>query len=260
VRAGINIGSVEVTADDVFGTEVALASRVVGAIAGAEIWLSNRAKEDVDRAGTHREKGWQWQPHRVNLKGIGDERLWSLVVSGDGQPLTGKHSLSAEQSALRISTGETGPYFHTKGRSLRSTTRTLNLRIDNNNKTDQVTGIKITILSIEPQSEYVGPWILAESLTLAAGDHCFIPLVSYHEADTATGYSTSRYERSATFVEILLTHTQPKPPRDVPQFVTVRATGIGSAPCDYRCKIWVDRPDGRLRIAAADADTVDDCY
>jgi class 3 adenylate cyclase len=37
VRAGIHIGPVEVTVDDVFGAEVALASRVVAAIAGAEI-------------------------------------------------------------------------------------------------------------------------------------------------------------------------------------------------------------------------------
>jgi class 3 adenylate cyclase len=80
MRAGINIGSVEVTADDVFGTEVTLASRVVGAIRGAEIWLSNRAKEDIDRAGTHRERGLQWQVHDgLELKGIGIQRLWSLA-------------------------------------------------------------------------------------------------------------------------------------------------------------------------------------
>jgi hypothetical protein len=129
--------------------------------------------------------------------------------------------------------------------------RTLNLRLDNTNQRDAVIGIKLTILSIEPQSEYVGPWLLANNLTLAAGDHCFIPLVTYQEAGTVTRYSTSPYERSATFFEILSTGTQPKPARDVPQFIVVRATGIGSAPFDYRCKIWVDRPDGRLRIADA---------
>ena len=74
VRAGIHIGSVEVADGDVYGTEVALASRVVSAIAGAEIWLSDRAKEDVERAGGHR--GLQWHPHdAVELKGIGAERL-----------------------------------------------------------------------------------------------------------------------------------------------------------------------------------------
>ena len=61
VRAGIHIGSVDVVADDVFGTEVALARRVVDTIEGAEIWLSNRAKEDLDRAGAHRQRGLRWQ-------------------------------------------------------------------------------------------------------------------------------------------------------------------------------------------------------
>jgi len=76
VRAGIHIGPVEVTADDIFGAEVALASRVVGAVADAEIWLSSRARQDVDRAGVREER---WQPHDVNLKGIGYVQLWSLA-------------------------------------------------------------------------------------------------------------------------------------------------------------------------------------
>ncbi len=64
-----------------------MASRVVGSIAGAEIWLSNRAKEDVDRAGTYRDKGWQWHPYDVTLRGIGAARLWSFAVepAGEGQ-------------------------------------------------------------------------------------------------------------------------------------------------------------------------------
>jgi class 3 adenylate cyclase len=254
VRAGIHIGSLEVTEEDIFGTEVAVASRVVSAIAGAEIWLSSRAKDDIDRAGTHREEGWEWRPHDVNLKGIGNARLWSLIVEPTrGSTRTSKRVPSVERgSALKISAGEAGPYLQTRGRGLRSTIRTLNLRLDNNSQNDAVTGIKIIILSIEPQQEYTGPWILVENLSLAAGDHCFIPLVCYQEAANESGYSTNRYERSATFLEILSTHTQPKPSRDIPQFVTIRATGFGSAPCDYKCKIWVDRPDGRLRIADAE--------
>jgi len=252
VRAGIHIGPVEVTIDDVFGAEVALASRVAAAIAGAEIWLSSRAKEDVDRAGVFQKA--QWQPHDVSLKGIGDAQLWCLEPTGAGQqPMATRLPVPARRPALKISVGETGPYFQTKVRGLYSTIRTLKLRLDNTSQKDAVTAIKVTILFIEPQSEYVGPWLLAENLTLAAGDHCFVPFVSYQEADTATGYSTTRYERSATFLEILTAGTQPKPPRDIAQFVTVRATGIGSAPCDYRCKIWVDRPDGRLRVAAAES-------
>jgi predicted ATPase/DNA-binding winged helix-turn-helix (wHTH) protein/class 3 adenylate cyclase len=80
VRAGIHIGSVDVVGEDIFGTEVDVAARVVGGIAGAEIWLSDQAKRDLERAGARRHRGLQWLPHDgVELKGIGTERLWSLV-------------------------------------------------------------------------------------------------------------------------------------------------------------------------------------
>lgn len=79
VRAGIHIGPIEVTEHDIEGAEVAIASRVVGAIAGAEIWMSSRAKDDIDRFGSYRNQGWHWQPHDVFLKGVGTTRLWSLT-------------------------------------------------------------------------------------------------------------------------------------------------------------------------------------
>jgi class 3 adenylate cyclase len=132
VRAGVHIGSVDVTEDDIFGTEVDVASRVASAIAGAEIWLSTRAKEDLDCAGTHRGNGWEWQPHDVNLKGIGDTTLWSLTTGSPGahQPPTRECSPALEAlSGLRISTGEVGRYLQTRARGLYATMRTLLLGI-----------------------------------------------------------------------------------------------------------------------------------
>src|SRR5215471_546468 len=80
VRAGIHIGSVDVVGEDIFGTEVDVAARVVGGIEGAEIWLSDQAKRDLERAGARRHGNLQWLSHDgVELKGIGTERLWSLV-------------------------------------------------------------------------------------------------------------------------------------------------------------------------------------
>src|SRR5215469_7020838 len=80
VRAGIHIGSVDVVGEDIFGTEVDVAARVVGGIEGAEIWLSDQAKRDLERAGARRHRGLQWLPHEgVELRGIGTERLWSLM-------------------------------------------------------------------------------------------------------------------------------------------------------------------------------------
>jgi class 3 adenylate cyclase len=99
IRAGIHIGPVDVSADDVDGAEVAMAARVAGSITGAEIWVSSRAKADLERSGTDREPGRCWHRHDVTLKGIGLERLWSLVAEPDGEgvPLPAETVLSAEE-------------------------------------------------------------------------------------------------------------------------------------------------------------------
>jgi len=48
--------------DDVFGGPVNLATHVVGSIKGMEIWLSHRAKEDIDRLGAAKPKRLEWVP------------------------------------------------------------------------------------------------------------------------------------------------------------------------------------------------------
>lgn len=97
VRAGIHIGPVDVGADDIDGAEVAMAARVAGSITGAEIWVSSRAKADLDLSGSH--PGRRWQPHDVTLKGIGPERLWSLArePNGEGVPLAAEAVPSVEE-------------------------------------------------------------------------------------------------------------------------------------------------------------------
>jgi class 3 adenylate cyclase len=65
---------------DVFGGTMNFASRVVGSIKGAEIWLSDRAKEDIDRLGGVQHKRLGWQRHDgVPMKGFpGVFTLWSV--------------------------------------------------------------------------------------------------------------------------------------------------------------------------------------
>lgn len=80
VRAGIHIGPLHVEESDVFGGTVNFAARVVGAVSDAEIWLSDRAKDDIDRLGAGKHKALQWerQPD-VALKGFpGKFTLWAL--------------------------------------------------------------------------------------------------------------------------------------------------------------------------------------
>lgn len=80
IRAGIHIGPMQVEEEDVFGGTVNFAARVVNAIKDAEIWLSERAKDDIDRLGAGKHKGLQWQRHEeVPMKGFpGKFSLWAL--------------------------------------------------------------------------------------------------------------------------------------------------------------------------------------
>jgi class 3 adenylate cyclase/GTPase SAR1 family protein len=80
VRAGIHIGPMHVEGDDVFGGTVNFAARVVGAIKGAEIWLSDRAMDDIKALGAKSHKSLRWSAHESHeMKGFkGTFLLWSL--------------------------------------------------------------------------------------------------------------------------------------------------------------------------------------
>lgn len=80
IRAGIHIGPLRVEEGDVFGGTVNFAARVVGSIQGAEIWLSDRAKDDIDRLGAAKHRDLSWQRHEhVPMKGFpGDFTLWAM--------------------------------------------------------------------------------------------------------------------------------------------------------------------------------------
>jgi class 3 adenylate cyclase len=80
VRAGIHVGPVRIDEDDAFGRMVNFAARVVGAIKGAEIWMSDRAYSDIiaERAAGHRHLVWNKQGG-LALKGFdGRHTLWRL--------------------------------------------------------------------------------------------------------------------------------------------------------------------------------------
>jgi class 3 adenylate cyclase len=89
LRIGIHIGLLNVKEnDDVSGKHVDFAARVVEAIEGAEIWLSEDAMKDIEdlRASRHREL--RWKDHKdIEFKGFdGKYSLWSLVNSGQTSP------------------------------------------------------------------------------------------------------------------------------------------------------------------------------
>lgn len=85
IRAGIHVGPMQVEEDDVFGGTVNFAARVIGNIKSAEIWLSDRAKDDIDRLGAKQHEALVWAEHdHVAMKGFpGEFTLWSLQNMSD---------------------------------------------------------------------------------------------------------------------------------------------------------------------------------
>lgn len=83
IRAGINVGVVQIEDDDAFGTMVNYAARVESQAKEDEIWLSERAKADVDddRSKAHEKLRWLSHPD-CELKGVpGTHVLWSVIFS-----------------------------------------------------------------------------------------------------------------------------------------------------------------------------------
>ena len=80
VRAGIHVGPVRIEEQDAFGAMVSYAARVESCAKGAEIWLSNRAKQDIDEEKAEAHRGLRWIAHAdCDLKGFpGKHHLWSL--------------------------------------------------------------------------------------------------------------------------------------------------------------------------------------
>lgn len=80
IRAGIHIGPLQVQEEDTFGGTVDFAARVVGAIKEADIWLSERAKQDIDLFAARRHCGLKWEKREnIEMKGFrGPFTLWAL--------------------------------------------------------------------------------------------------------------------------------------------------------------------------------------
>ena len=80
IRAGIHIGLMHVEATDVFGGTVNFTARVADSTRGAGVWLSCRAKEDVENVGAAKHKHLVWVKHDdVVMKGFpGKFSIWAV--------------------------------------------------------------------------------------------------------------------------------------------------------------------------------------
>jgi class 3 adenylate cyclase len=80
IRVGVHVGLVLIDGNDVYGQAVNMAARVEAKAVDGGIWVSQRAKEDIDAQKADRHAHLQWTAHQdQQLKGlIGPFTLWSL--------------------------------------------------------------------------------------------------------------------------------------------------------------------------------------
>jgi class 3 adenylate cyclase len=80
IRAGIHVGPLRIEEHDGFGLMVNYTARIVAQPDGAEIWVSDTAKNHIDDEKAHRHKKLVWiKKENKELKGFeGKHTLWSL--------------------------------------------------------------------------------------------------------------------------------------------------------------------------------------
>lgn len=103
--------------------------------------------------------------------------------------------------------------------------KTFCLKVENTNSHKPLNECKVTVLKIEPDTGYQAPWVPHPKFSLAAGEHWFVPLVTYCAPDTIVKLET----------------ISGRPILDVGREYTasIRATSPDSGFCDINCKIWV---------------------
>ncbi len=171
-------------------------------------------------------------------------------IGGAHQSL-GSVSHQLNCSMLKLTVGDSGPYVSTKGSGLYDIKRTYSLKLENIDHSRTVYGCKLHLLSIEPSEGYEGPWVLGEEVSLAAGDHKFIPLVRYGEARNPETFNCAD-----TFMEVLPGKPgSPNMDKEAVHYLHVRVTGIDAAPAEMICQIWVDSK-GRLQITEQRSQTL----
>jgi class 3 adenylate cyclase len=82
IRVGIHIGLVQIKEKDAFGNTVDFSSRIISSFEGAEVRISDRAKEDIDSLRANRHKNLKWKKlEGIEMKGFpGKQVLWALAL------------------------------------------------------------------------------------------------------------------------------------------------------------------------------------
>ena len=106
-----------------------------------------------------------------------------------------------------------------------------------------MTDAKLRIESIDPYCGSIGPWLLKDKISLAAGDYDFIPLATYNEVRNpqwAARETAFRIEANQQQIQPMLDATEKN-------ILVIRAMASGAPPEEIKCKLWVDEK-GKFQI------------
>lgn len=148
-------------------------------------------------------------------------------------------------STINISAGESGQYVRAASKMLYQVERTLYLKIKNKSKRSSLHDCRLRILKCKPEGLSGGPWQLGVLVSLAPGDHAFVPFARYGEAKDA-----QKFNCADSFLRFATENEHPTGGRDARHTAVVQATAHGSGPCVRAFRVWVDAT-GRLRIRQA---------
>lgn len=173
----------------------------------------------------------------------------AVTFSGFGSPAAGADGgerstdHTSSDSLFRLTVGEKEPYFATDGH-VYGIRRTYRLKVENSDRRTSLCSCTVSLRSVSPETDHgEGPWLLKSGFTLAAGDHTFIPLVTYGEAR-----DPAKYDCSDSFMTVGTESGRPYLDAHKPYVLTVRATSPETAFVDHSFDVWVDAT-GKLRIA-----------
>jgi hypothetical protein len=159
------------------------------------------------------------------------ERYWPAMGG------TGPRALSA----LRISFGMVEAYSSAEGSNLYQLKRAFSLKLENIGQ-KALSSCRAIIESCDVPSALTFPITLREGITLAPGDHLFIPLVRYGEA-----MQPEKHNCPDSFATLILPDEKPFISVGENALLRLKATGIDTPSHIAQCRIWISE-NGKLQI------------
>jgi hypothetical protein len=208
------------------------------------VWKAEREKvvDLENKSGPLRER--EIEAQEAHTEALRQQTAAPEAQLRENDPLMKQlRSWAAVPKVLELSVGTDHEYYDIPKYSLHGFTKRYKLKLQNKHSHKTISSGRVQIMELEPQCGYRGPWLIAEHILLAAGDHIYLPLASYGEVRES---GKGNVADDAFQIETLNEH-RPLLGIETEHYATVRATAADVPFCEIRCKLWVDAA-GRFQI------------